>query len=315
MWPYIATANRACSLLYSYIKKHSSGIWLLPVNICPDVPLTFCLANVQFQFVDIDPETLCINIVECQKLIENSTYDYTGIIYVRTYGVCKNTRISFESLKSISNDFLIIDDRCLCVPEDNPSFYGADMILYSTGHCKQLDFGMGGMACYSNETLYEIDPALKYDGLDETTLYNEAYKKELPLSAIPQGWLKMEYFWEPVEYIDKIKKSIPQRIKQRKAINAIYKNNLPSDIQFPDEFNDWRYNIRVSPSIKNALLHQLFTKGLFASNHYHSVNRLFDTRKFPVSDRLFSEVINLFNDQYYTEDKAFLTCQVINEFL
>lgn len=83
---HVATANRACALLYSFIKEQPQGIWLLPVNVCPDVPLTFALAGIQFQFVDINPQTLCIDIDDCKRRIKNKDSNVTGIVYVRTYG-------------------------------------------------------------------------------------------------------------------------------------------------------------------------------------------------------------------------------------
>ena len=91
-WSYIATANRACSLLYSYLKKHSGGTWLLPVNVCPDVPLTFHLASVSFQFVDIDSQTLCIDINQVRQLLKDNKSKYVGMVYVRTYGYLYDTR-------------------------------------------------------------------------------------------------------------------------------------------------------------------------------------------------------------------------------
>ena len=84
-------ANRACSLLYSYIIEHNQGIWLLPVNICPDVPLTFCLAHVQFEFVDINPITLFIDEEICLDRLSHASEKYAGIVYVRTYGCIKNS--------------------------------------------------------------------------------------------------------------------------------------------------------------------------------------------------------------------------------
>ena len=103
-WPYIATANRACSLLYSFIKEHSGGVWLLPVNVCPDVPLTFCLAKVPFLFVDINPETLCIDIDVVEHILHQSPSEYKGVLFVRTYGVLKDTSCEFEQIKSINKE-------------------------------------------------------------------------------------------------------------------------------------------------------------------------------------------------------------------
>lgn len=310
--PYIATANRACSLLYSYIKDHADKVWLLPVNVCPDVPLTFCLAKVAFKFVDIDPNTLCIDLNEVEKILRLSIPGGIGLLYVRTYGVLKDTSKDFKRLKSVCRDTLIIDDRCLCVPERTPLFWGADMILYSTGHCKQIDLGGGGLAFYPKMESYKIDPLLEYNGTDEEIIYKEAFKQGKPLENIPNGWLRMDSFHSPADYFSKIEEAIPERLTYREQINRIYVNNLPPSIQMSQEFQKWRFNIVVERSIKEKILYNLFKHGLFASAHYHSANRLFDNVKYTNSDDLYSCVINLFNDKYYTKEQAISTCEIIN---
>lgn len=311
--PYIATANRACSLLYSYIKEHASKQWLLPVNVCPDVPLTFCLAKVSFKFVDIDSETLCIDLNEVEKILLQSPTGSIGLLYVRTYGVLKDTKVEFEHLKSINSGTVIIDDRCLCVPERKPHMWNADMLLYSTGHCKQIDFNGGGLAFYKDKHKYTIDSTMLYDGTDEEALYKEAYRLNTPLPIIPEGWLKMDTYKNPDEYFSCIEEVVPDRIKQRNSINHFYIQNLPSSIQLKPEFQKWRFNILVDAPKKDQILTELFKNNLFASSHYHSVNRLFDDKDYPVSDSFYNRVINLFNDQYYTLEKAEQTCRIINE--
>lgn len=311
----IATANRACSLLYDCLKNHSGGTWLLPVNVCPDVPLTFHLANVPFRFVDIDPQTLCIDINKSMQLLMDHNTMYVGMVYVRTYGYLFDTTDLFASLKVLSPDFYIIDDRCLCLPDFNPVFYGADMVLFSTGHCKQIDLGEGGFACYIDKTEYKIDLGLYYDGTDEELAYKEAYKSKMPLKYIPKGWLKMDTFMNSHDYSNRILEIIPKRDQRRKKLNSIYANGLPSSVQLPLKYQEWRFNIMIPPHRKHLILQTLFENGLFASNHYHSANKLFDTRSFPVSDNLYNQVVNLFNDEYYTEEKAVRTCDIINKVL
>ena len=313
--PYIATANRACSLLYSYIKEHSSGKWILPVNVCPDVPLTFCLAKVKFTFVDIDAGTLCLDFDQVEEILSKEPDSYTGVLFVRTYGALIDTRKEFRALKAIKENLLIIDDRCLCVPERNPNMQGADMVLYSTGHCKQIDFNGGGLAFYRKDEKYLIDSSLYYDGTDEEVAYKEAYNKVTPLRQIPIGWLKMEEYLSPVVYLGRIGVATNERMKQRERLNAIYKGNLPESIQMPNEFQTWRFNIRVPKELKTLILDGLFENGLFASSHYHSVNKLFNTQNYPVSDALFGSVINLFNDNYYDQEKALKTCKTVSKIM
>lgn len=310
---HVATANRACALLYSFIKEQPQGIWLLPVNVCPDVPLTFALAGVQFQFVDINPQTLCIDIDDCKRRIKNKDSNVTGIVYVRTYGFLTDTSELFLSLKDANPEMRIIDDRCLCIPEVPVNYGNADMILYSTGHCKPIDFGGGGLAFYAQPTVYNCDVDLFYDGTDEERLYKEAYANKTTLSLIPQGWLQLGKYKNPDIYLQEISQCVNDRILQREELNMIYRESLPDSIQLKKEYQNWRFNIMVPSTIKNELLNTLFENRLFASSHYHSANRLFDTSEYMYSDRLFCQIINLFNDKYYTAEKAIRTCEIINE--
>ena len=81
----------------------------------------------------------------------------------------------------------------------------------------------------------------------------------------------------------------------------IYTNNLPSEIQLPSDYQKWRFNVKVNPLLKQPIINRLFHEGLFASSHYHSANILFDDELFSNSNKLFTEIINLFND-YSTEE-------------
>lgn len=311
--PIVKTANRACSLLYSYLCQQEKGTWLLPVNVCPDVPLTFCLAKVPFEFVDIDSSTLCIDEHECLRRIGTADKKYAGILYVRTYGYMSDVSSFFRQCKKLSHCICIIDDRCLCLPRVEAMPDDVDLILYSTGKCKQIDLGGGGLALAKNT--FRLAKTLSYNGIDEQVLYKEAFASHRHLDSIPTGWLDIqENSCEDSEYIKKIERSISKRISFRDKINLIYTENLPLAVQFDAKFQKWRFNIKVPTWCKCQILEKLFENGLFASNHYHSANKLFDNRSFFNSDSLFDGTINLFNDYYYTEEKAMKTCEIINAF-
>lgn len=313
---YCQTANRACSLLYSYLKKSDTkGFWLIPVNVCPVVPLTFCLARIPFEFVDIDPQTLCLDLNKTLSKIESSPSKYDGMIFVRSYGYLYNTSVEFSIIKAASVGFKIIDDRCLCIPERSPDLFNSDMVLYSTGHCKQIDLGSGGIAFYSSFFQYKIDEYLQYNNVDIESIYKKAFQSGQPLNEVPEGWLKMETLFPNEDYFYMIEKRKNKRLSQRALLNNIYNSNLPNNIKFPVEFQEWRFNIKVPAEKKEIILKNLFKNNLFASCHYHSANKLFDNGVYTNSDNLFDQVINLFNDDYYTEDQAFMTCNIINQIL
>lgn len=314
--PFIQRSNRACSILYRYIKGQKKGVWLLPVNVCPDVPLTFSLADIPFEFVDINSETLCIDVDECIRRTRKRRNYYIGVVYVRTYGYLFDTTEVFNSLKSDNSEFIVIDDRCLCIPDTEPDFYGADMILYSTGHCKQIDLGTGGLALFDkNPDIAFEDVDLLYDGTDEVSIYKKSYEDNTPLDSIPKGWLRLEFYDNYNGYLNQIKNKVSHRISQRESINSVYKSSLPEEIQLSSKYQNWRFNIRVSPKYKDKILKSLFNENLFAGSHYHSANKLYDTTVYKNSDALYGEILNLFNDDYYTVDKATQTCELINKII
>ncbi len=63
---------------------------------------------------------------------------------------------SLKEIKENHPDLLLIDDRCLCVPDLEPDLSSpAEVILYSTGYGKIVDLGFGGYACLSGNLAYQ----------------------------------------------------------------------------------------------------------------------------------------------------------------
>ena len=185
---------------------------------------------------------------------------------------------------------------------------------YSTGHCKQIDLGYGGLA-YTKENICMPSILPCYNGTDEQAIYKEAYSKGVPMDIIPLGWLNIEMLSDIRSYFYQIELEKLDREKQRERLNKLYNDYLPADIQLDIEYQNWRFNIKVPTSLRQNILDVLFANKLFASNHYFSANRLFDYKIYKHSDELSKSIINLFNDKYYTEDKAVKTIEIINRFI
>ena len=62
---------------------------------------------------------------------------------------------------------------------------------------------------------------------------------------------------------------------------------------------------------KYEILNALFAEGLFASSHYKALGN----EPTPIASNLANHVINLFNDEYFTEEQTIKTCEIINELL
>ena len=269
----------------------------------------------KFEFVDINSNTLVIDEKECLKRLQSHKDYYAGIVYVRTYGFLSDTTQFSKACRELQPALKILDDRCLCMPERHPKMFSSDMVLYSTGHCKPIDFNGGGLAFYNQVETYQIDSNLEYLGINEEALYKQTFAENKPFSTIPTGWLKQDTYLDSDTYLSNIEKTKKESLFHRKAINSIYSSLLPEYVQYPPEYNSWRFNIRVPQHLKEGILQTLFENGLFASSHYRSANKLFDQEIFLHSDELFATVINLFNDKYFSIEKAMKTVKIINSIL
>ena len=100
-------------------------------------------------------------------------------------------------------------------------------------------------------------------------------------------------------------------LAHRARLNQIYATRLPVEIQLPSAYQGWRFNIRLRNKAK--VLSAIFDAGLFASSHYASLAGIMAEGQSPQAETLAGEVINLFNDHHFDEEKAERVCQVILE--
>jgi len=311
----IIAAHRACGILYRFLKATTKGKgYLIPANVCHVVPMTFLAAGVPFTFIDINEKTLCADEAKCLELLGAGEYD--GLLFVRTYGYVYDTDSFFRKVKNISSDISIIDDRCLCEPcgewEGNQI---ADIVLYSTGYAEFVELKYGAYSFVSDEATYKKmleEPDLHYDkeiDIDEFI----KQRSDTVIREKLQGWLDTELMdqTERNEYLDKIASEKDAIKSQKIELNSQYDRFL-YDYVINDSINGWRYNIRVSN--KKEVLKTIFSNGLFASGHYRPLSSLFGQKvETPVADKLHKEVINLFNDHYFTKEQAGKICQIINQ--
>ncbi len=82
---------------------------------------------------------------------------YGGVLYAHTYGEPSTPVEFFQSIKSKYPTLLLVDDRCLCIPDLDPSDEQfADVALYSTGYAKIADLGFGGYAFLKDDLAYHL---------------------------------------------------------------------------------------------------------------------------------------------------------------
>lgn len=266
---------RANKILFNFLRSnHLREKVILPANICHDVVETLLYAGCTLQFVDIDTQTLCLDWKQAIALAK----DACAILFVHTYGVEDDYSDSFATARKENPLIAIIDDRCLCFPCLDLVQTEADLVLYSTGEKKQVDFGVGAIG-------YVTD-GWKYEDIKVTD--NAILKNEI---------------WIPNKAV--IEKKMDEVISHKEKLNAIYRRSLSKHLEcLPDSYQHWRFHIIV-PN-KGEVLNAIFDAGLFASGHY-----ALQGRDSPIAANLYANVINLFNDFYYTKEQAQKTCDVI----
>lgn len=308
--------NRASYILYNIvIQTDMAKKIIVPANVCPIVIATLLKAKKKIELVDISESNYHINTSKVLDMIKNSAESYDSILFVRTYGADLNFNNFFDDLKNINNEILIIDDKCLSIPELKANLTNnVDVTLFSTGYVKYIDLGFGGYALIKNDLPYSRI-SLSYEDTDHEQLINhfrEVINGKKNFEYKDDHWLNGNFpKIQLIEYHRKIEVQIEKVHLHKQKINKIYLDNLPTEIIMGDCYNNWRFNLLVEN--KEILLEEIFDNDLFASSHYFPINRFFKKNGFEVAEQVYSKVINLFNDFRYNEEMAYKTVKIIQK--
>ena len=274
----LLTANRANKLLYNFLKVNNlSGNVLLPANVCPDVVKTLHHAGLSTTFVDLQVDNLCIH----QEAVLRLAKEASMLLFVHTYGIEHDFYTFFEQVREQNPDIVIVDDKCLCLPDLDVKDSPADLVLYSTGEKKMVNLGGGAIGYLADKWEY-----------DEVTVEDCEYlSNELWLLDPKQLYLKMDTI-----------------IAHKEKLNTVYRAMLPEAIQLPDAFQHWRFNILVQN--KQQILDALAAEDLEVESRYASLNE-----SCVVASNLHAYVIHLYNDKCFTLEQACRACEIINALL
>ncbi len=308
-------APRASTILYNLLQGLASRKrFLLPANICPIVPITFFKAGVQVEFVDISPATLNMDMEAVEACLARGPESYGGVLYAHTYGDPSTPSAAFRRLSARFPDLLIIDDRCLCVPDLDPPWPGeAQVILYSTGYAKIVDIGFGGYAFVQDHVSY-ASRSLRFRQSDLEAVeagYKRAIDLGQPYLYQDSDWLQTDLplpTWP--EYRRTVMDALQPSLDLRRRINAVYNSRIPPELQLPPEFQLWRFNLRLPG--KRRPLEEIFAAGLFASSHYAPLDGIMGSGAGQNARLLADQVINLFNDRHYTLEMAEKTAEIVS---
>jgi hypothetical protein len=305
-------AARASAILYNLLFNKNGGYpFLLPANICPIVPITFFKAGVPIEFIDISPRTMHMDLEQAEGRLK--TRRYGGLLYAHTYGDPSTPQDFFSLIKKQYPDLMVIDDRCLCIPDLVPDPTNtADVILYSTGYAKIVDLEFAGFAYLSEDINYQPH-ALPYQRSDLEEL-EKNYKSSVEAGELyiykDCNWLQTDLdlpVWP--RFAEQVRTAKESSISHRQSINAVYNSLIPPSLTLGEEYQLWRFNLRLPD--KKKTLEAIFNAGLFASSHYASLGGIMSPGKFPAAEHLADEVVNLFNDLHYTLEMAEKTAKIV----
>jgi hypothetical protein len=241
------------------------------------------------------------------------TRKFGGLLYAHTYGALSTPLDFFASIKQLAPELILVDDRCLCIPGfeiDTP----ADLVLYSTGYAKIVELSFGGYAFAQDDLEYQPSH-LPFDPKDYAEL-EVSYKKALQAHEAfiyhDSNWLETDApmpAW--YDYRQQIKNELNGSLSHRAELNEVYRKLLPPEIQLPQAYQTWRFNVCVKNQAH--VLNAIFNAGLFASSHYASLAGIMAEGQAPIAEAFAGQVINLFNDHHFDIQKAEKICKLILE--
>lgn len=310
----IVYERRASTVLFNVLRaRRVDRPYLLPANACSILPITLLKARVPFELVDISSASLEIDPDAVLDRVSKTSGGCAGLIFVRPYGLLTDAEPFFREFKRRAPGAIVVDDRCLCSPSFATRTAGvADVVLYSTGHAKAVDIGWGGFGVLAERCEYVSDRA-PFDPLDLERLtrdYRDALASGVKFEYIASRWLDMRK--PPVgwlQYRERVERRRARAHTHRRSLNSIYRAGIPAELQYPDAYQQWRFNIRVA----NApdVLAAIFAGGLFASRHYIPLTRAFGGGEAPNAEAVYDHVVNLFNDLHFGAEQASRAADIV----
>lgn len=307
MW---ITANRASRILFNFLVSLEKPIcFLVPANVCPIVLATFIKAQVPYRLLDIDRKTLCIDLKLVKQNLRQSENNL-GLLFVRTYGCKQVQEKTLRDLKAAyKNLMIIIDDRCLDIPEVDPTAFTEtiDLTLFSTGYSKYVELGYGGYGWLSKlQTHRYISPDIVYDEIEHNNLvsdFKHAIQSNTTFVYRYNNWLDNRILPHTLEeYFQLIIQKSAEARDRKAQNNHVYRQNINPKLWLGDAFDNWRFSILVNN--KTQVLDSIFANGDFASSHYASLAGIFDTTQAPIAEMIHSQIVNLFNDYRCDKEMA-----------
>lgn len=333
--------GRGTSALYAILKSldFAKKNILLPVNICEIVYPIIIKAGFTLVFYDVDEND---GNGKLSTIKDKYSGDETVLLAVHNFGI----PIEIEAISNwaIANNIFLIEDICNSLGAHYKNklvgTFG-DAAIFSFGHAKIIEYGIGGAALIKEKILKGKVEALvnsfgNYSTIHEeknvyfqtkireirqqnpkerTKIYSELYQEY-------SNYLLYKIDKTDIEDITNELSSLEENLNERNRKAFRYRKEITSSkVQHIEEVNGqiyWRYNLLVEPNIKEKIIIELRKNNLLVSTWYPPIIGFFikdfDKKSYSGSYLFSEKVINLFVDYRISESDISKTIEIINNF-
>jgi perosamine synthetase len=261
--------------------------------------------------VDVEEETLCLNIEKTEELIKQG--DIKGVIHVSLNGRCNN----IEKLVTIckKNNVYLLEDAAQCLgSKHNNKQLGTfgDIGSFSFSTPKIISTGQGGAIITDNKELYEKIIKIKNfgrikDGVDNHVIFGINAKTTDIQSVIG---------------IEQMKK-LEWRIKRKKEIWNIYYNELKNNPKIkmlkynPEGWIPLFVDIYIDDPIKLANYlkeNNIGTRLVYPAIHTQKVYKEYNNLSYPNADKYSKAGLWLPSSVTLTDKNIKDICEYINKY-
>lgn len=336
--------GRGATAIYLVVKKHLAGgsEVMVPANICPAAVFPIIYAGCRPIFCDVSDITGNVTLATVEECA--NSHDIECAILPHMYG---NPIAGFDAIiKYLKGRHVLVIEDCasslgaIDASGQNVGFKG-DYSIYSFGHSKIIDVGIGGMLASSTREVSDFHemlgclPLYSQDISQDSSLVSQLYRTLR--NTRRQGKFESSLFRAIIPelkplYINRLadgdKESILQSLdgladiisKRREEWIAYYqvfqKNGFGSSVYvFSPGAVPWRFNFLVPDHCRQVVIDRLLADAIPVSDWYPSIERLFvSSSSCSIAESIGRKMLNLpiLVGMENAKEIATHTCAIIN---
>jgi dTDP-4-amino-4,6-dideoxygalactose transaminase len=278
-------------LLALNIKKGDEVI--IPAMTFVAVPNMVELLGAKPRFVDVDKDTLLLDLKKTLKAINKKT---RAIIPVHLYGHMLDIKKLRDEIKKVNKKIYIIEDCAHCFEGSYQNFQPgkwSDCAIFSFYATKNITCGEGGAIITNNKSLYNKVCETRLHGMTRSAIDRFSAKNNQPWNMNRLG-VKANLSDILASLLPRQIREVYKKLKLRKKAYKIYEKLLDgSDIRRPvidKKCNSAHhlYVVHVKPKIRNLVMRYLSKYNIYTTINYTSITQLnFYKKKYSLRDTTF----------------------------